>query len=128
QVTTVVCRFNARADQNVVPNDDWSHRRKKIQLQVGDFRAPALFPSGSIQRHQIIVWCDQEQPFAEHGYPAVPDVCPAAALILPMPDQAAGPRIECPGSIGNRNIDNALDYKRSRLDWIVSRVKGPNKS
>ena len=109
-------RVAADADQHLLADDDRRARREVLALDVGDLVVPALLARRRVERDEVVVGRQEEDPVAVHADAAIADVDAAARLPEVVPDLAAGARVDGPHVIGRREIQHAVDHQRRRLD------------
>ena len=110
----------AHAGDNVILHHQRAGGAEVLHLLVGDLLLPALFSILRIERDEPAVGRHEIQPFAIHPEPAIAHQVPALVLPAVVPDLLAGARIDCPGVIGNREVENAVDHQRSRFDRRIA--------
>ena len=84
-------------------------------FEAGDDFVPALLAGLGVERDQIIVRRLHVQPVAVHPQAAVADVRAAPGFPEVMPQLGAVARVDRPGIIRRRNIQNAVDLKNGAL-------------
>ena len=109
-------RVAADAKQHLPADDDGRARRKVLALDVGDLVMPALFSRRRVERDEVVVRREEVQPVAEHADTAIADVDAAARLPEVVPVLAAGARVDRPHVIGRREVEDAVEHQRRRLD------------
>ena len=101
---------------NVIANDDGRGRGKIFLLHVGNFNVPALGAVLGVERNKVIVGRFEVEPASVHAEAAASDVNAAVRFPLVMPELAPGARIHGPGVVGEREIEDAVDFQRRGFD------------
>src|SRR5262249_28207030 len=82
-----------------VPNDDRRHGGEILLIEAQDFLVPALFPSASIERDQVIIGCEKEQVISPHSHTAIADVRATSRLPEVMPEFVPVACVQRPGVV-----------------------------
>src|SRR5205823_2300907 len=109
-------RIAADSDNHAIPDDERRRGREVLLLDVGNLNAPAHLAAILVERDQIAVWGDEEQPVPINPRAAIADVDSTLGFPMEMPQLPAGSRIDGPGVIRHGEVQDAVDLQRSRFD------------
>ena len=120
QVTRHVQRIAAHADDDVVLDHERRGRAEIFLLHVGDLGGfQRIFPVLGVERNQIAIRRLEVQPVAIHAEAAIADVDAALGVPVEAPELASAAGVHRPGVIGDREVQNAVDFERRSLDRDV---------
>ncbi len=116
QIAGHIERIAAHPHDDVIANDDGRGRGEILLFHVGNFNVPAFGAVLGVERNEVIVGGFEVEPASIHAEAAASDVDAAVRFPLVMPDLAAGARVDGPGVVGEREIEDAVDFERRRFD------------
>src|ERR1051326_1506403 len=96
-------------------------------MEIGDLLVPNRFSGAGIETEQVRIRRAEIEPVPQHSHTPLTDHVPTA-LPLEVPHLAAGPGVDCPDMVGNSEIQDPVDQKRSGFDGLLMRLKRPRHS
>ena len=104
------------AGDHVITHHQRRGAGKVKQVGIADRFVPTLLAVLHVERHQIAVRRDEEEPFAGGGHAAVADMDAAARRPGEVPQLTACARVNRPHMIGNREEHDAVHHHGCGLD------------
>ena len=126
QVARQVVEISGDANDHVIANHQGRHGGPVSLFDIGNLNIPAHFAVFRVQRNQVRIGRDEEQPVLVHGNAAMPDVEPFVGRIGVVPDLMSRARIHRPDVVRHREVQHAVDQQRRRLQGrLLAGLKRP---
>ena len=109
-------RVAADTDDDLPADDHGRVGREVLALHVRDLVVPALLAGRHVERDEVVVGRQEVQPVAEYAHATVADVVATARFPRVVPDLPPGPHVQRIDVIGHREVQDAVQHQRRRLD------------
>ena len=101
----------AGAHNDVVADNDRSHRGKVLLVEISDRLVPSLLAGDRVKADEVIVGRFHVEPLAPHAETAVADVCAALSLPEIVPKNSPVSRVYRPRIIRRREVKLPLNHQ-----------------
>ena len=111
-----------------------AHNERRLRgpvalLHIRKLNDPAHFPVLGIQRNQVRIRRNEEDPVLIHANTALADMVPFIRWIGVVPEHVTGPGIDGPHIVRHGKVQNTVDQQRSRFNFRrLAGLKSPGEA